>query len=147
MPPRTALDLEAAGARFFHANGLPRLRVPRDLLPAVEAEVAWRVAAMRGKVPASGPVPVFEIAPRPAAVPRAGRCSCCFDPQRPWVGGMCPLCVAALRRVLVELGRIPAEVVPARPVAGGEPAWEASFSGEENDRAGETGVDDGPSNG
>lgn len=101
-----ALEFKTAGVEFLHRNGLPFVKCPKALRDDLETEVERRAAAMRGRIPASGPVPVLEVSPRPASVPRAGLCSCCFDRQQAWMGGMCPLCVAATRRVLKELGRI-----------------------------------------
>jgi len=50
------------------------------LLADEEAELGWRVGAMRAQVPPTGPIP--PLLARPTAPVSAGCCSSCGDPLR-----------------------------------------------------------------
>ena len=67
------------------------------LLADEEAELGWRIAAMRTRVPLRGPIPVLvarDVSPTP------GRCFSCGEPLSPNRTVRCALCVRAAQRVL-----------------------------------------------
>ena len=70
------------------------------LLAAEDAEVAWRVAAMRRQVPGHGPIPFLvarDVRPEP------GRCLACGDPLRDGRSLRCAPCARAAWSVLHEV--------------------------------------------
>jgi hypothetical protein len=67
------------------------------LLAAEEAEVAWRIAAMRPQVPRCGPIP-FLVAREVEVDP--GRCLSCGDALRSDQRVRCGYCVRAAQAVL-----------------------------------------------
>ena len=70
------------------------------LLAAEDAEVAWRVAAMRPQVPPRGPIPVL-MAREVGAAP--GCCPSCGDPLGQGRGLRCGPCARAAWLVLHEV--------------------------------------------
>lgn len=79
---------------------LAQSREVSALLEAEEGEFAWRVSAMRPRVPAKGPILLLvarDLAPAP------GSCLSCGDPLPGGRAVRCALCIRAARRVLVEI--------------------------------------------
>jgi hypothetical protein len=76
------------------------------LLAAEEAELAWRIAAMRPPVPQSGPIPFLVAREAPLA---AGQCLSCGEPLAAGRTYRCALCVRAAQ---VVLGWLREGVVP-----------------------------------
>lgn len=70
------------------------------LLAAEDAEVAWRVVAMRPQVPRRGPIPVLSAR---KVTPEAGRCDSCGEPLGPGRSYRCGPCARAAWLVLHEL--------------------------------------------
>lgn len=70
------------------------------LLADEDAAVAWRVAAMRPRVPGTGPIP-FLVAREGAPAP--GTCLSCGDPLRPDGAYRCGPCARAAWLVLHEV--------------------------------------------
>ena len=67
------------------------------LLTEEEAELGWRLAAMRPQVPLRGPIPVLvarEVSPTP------DHCLSCGEPLAPGRAVRCGLCVCAAQVVL-----------------------------------------------
>jgi hypothetical protein len=67
------------------------------LLAEEEAELGWRVEAMRPQVPERGPIPVL-VSREVAAIP--GHCLSCGEPLAPGRTVRCVLCVRAAQVVL-----------------------------------------------
>jgi hypothetical protein len=67
------------------------------LLAEEEAELGWRVEAMRPQVPERGPIPVL-VAREVAVI--AGHCLSCGEPLAPGRTVRCVLCVRAAQVVL-----------------------------------------------
>lgn len=111
-PAELLAELRARGADLVLDGDRLRLRGPPGvvepeltealrlvkpaLLEHLQAEVRWRVEAMRQQVPASGPVPLL-VARRVQAGP--GHCPSCGEPT---VGAAirCSTCATAAREVL-----------------------------------------------
>ena len=73
--------------------------------PPVEAEVAWRLAAMRPQVPETGAVPLLIA--RPDAPTPAGTCLSCGDPLSGGAVYRCRPCVeAAVRAIELRARRL-----------------------------------------
>ena len=70
------------------------------LLAAEAAEVAWRVAALRPRVPRRGPIPFLAARDAPSA---AGRCLSCGDPLGEGRTARCGPCAQAAWLVLHEV--------------------------------------------
>ena len=70
------------------------------LLAAEDAEVAWRVAAMRPQVPPRGPIPVLVARD---VVPAPGCCPSCGDPRGEGRSLRCASCARAAWSVLHEV--------------------------------------------
>ena len=70
------------------------------LLAAEDADVAWRVAAMRRQVPKRGPIPVLVAR---AGAKQQGRCVSCGQQLPPDVKCRCSLCARAAWVVLHEI--------------------------------------------
>jgi hypothetical protein len=70
------------------------------LLAAEDAEVAWRVDAMRSQVPRNGPIPFLVAREGGFAI---GCCRSCGDPIEPDRRFRCRLCVQAAQLVLQAL--------------------------------------------
>ncbi len=104
------LEVRAEGGRLVvrgprTQEGLARRLLERKaevlaLLAADEAEVAWRLEAMRPQVPPRGPIPVLVA--RDAPVP-AGCCISCGDGLREGRRFRCSPCAQAAGRVLDEV--------------------------------------------
>ena len=67
------------------------------LLKAEDAELEWRMTAMRPQVPRSGPIP-FLVARETTRM--AGRCLSCGDPLTPGRAVRCARCASAAQMVL-----------------------------------------------
>ena len=70
------------------------------LLAEEDAEVAWRVAAMRPQVPPREPIPVLTAR---ATTPAPGRCDACGEPLGPGRAYRCEPCARAAWFVLHEV--------------------------------------------
>lgn len=68
-----------------------------------DAEIIWRVAAMRPQVPARGPIPFLVARTWALEVDKAGRCMSCAQPLDAGRSIRCALCVAAIELVLNEV--------------------------------------------
>ncbi len=87
-------------------------------LAAANPAVAWRVAAMRARLPASGPLPFLTARETPRAV---DGCRSCGEPVQHCSGGVtarCQPCVHAAQLVTAAYaGRAPPRT-PGRPATG-----------------------------
>lgn len=91
----TALELVGAGVVFSRAAGRVRVLAPKgraDLVEAMRLEVARRVPTLGG-----------ETMTRDLTLPR-GRCETCGDLMKPYLAGMCDLCVAARAKAIEQRG-------------------------------------------
>jgi hypothetical protein len=79
------------------SNRLERKPEVLELLANEEAELTWRVAAMRPQVSRRGPIPVL-VARELSVIP--GNCFSCGEPLAPKRTGRCALCVRAAQVVL-----------------------------------------------
>ena len=94
--PQGAVTPDLRAALIEHKADVIRLLAPPD------AEVAWRIEAMRPQVPRSGAIPILLARPEARTAPR-GTCVSCGDPLAADRRVRCAPCVAAVERVLNEV--------------------------------------------
>ena len=93
--PRDAVTPDLRAALIEHKTDLIRL------IGTDDADVAWRVEAMRGQAPRHGPIPILLARPEARTAP-PGTCLSCGDPLLPDRRGRCAPCVRAVEIVLNE---------------------------------------------
>ena len=97
VAPKGALTPEIRDALVAHKSEI------LPLLQAQDPEVQWRLDAMRGQVPTSGPIPFLvarDIQPAP------GACQSCGDALNPGQPYRCRLCVEAAILALREFSAV-----------------------------------------
>jgi hypothetical protein len=96
--------LVVRGPRTLEAVAHRLLERPRDVLAMLateDAEVAWRVSAMRLQVPKRGPIPVLVA--RVGGLSAPGCCVSCGDALQQHQRFRCSLCARAAWVVLHEI--------------------------------------------
>jgi hypothetical protein len=93
VAPKTALTPEIRDTLAIHKSEILPLLLVKD------PEVLWRLDAMRGQIPTSGPIPFLvarDVEPAP------GTCQSCGDPLTPGQVYRCCPCVEAATLALQE---------------------------------------------
>ncbi len=101
---KTARQFERMGAEFLHEQGSLTCVAPDELVPELVSEVTRRMDLMVPQIPAVGSIPIITIASFEEK--RWGACMTCGDVLPEHVGGMCSLCILALKKALNLTGRI-----------------------------------------
>lgn len=112
---KTARQFVDAGVEFLYEEGSLCCVAPDECKDDLVAEVRRRVDLIAPQLPKDGIVPIIKIAAFEEK--RWGKCMTCGDPIAHFAGGMCPLCILALRKALQESGRFDPKPAPVAPVA------------------------------
>lgn len=99
---KTARDFIRMGVEFFHEEGTLCCASPDEIVPELVEEVARRTALMVPHIPVTGTIPIIEIAEFEEK--RWSVCMTCGDPMASYAGGMCSLCILALRKGIEKVG-------------------------------------------
>lgn len=107
----SAFTFERVGVVFgIDENGQQFIEARTDYtLDAVIKEIDRRCELMLPMLPfPTSPIVVPQLARiTNREAKRWGECMTCADPMKPHVGGMCALCIAALKKAYRKLGVLP----------------------------------------